>query len=216
MRASNRGIRSCWGGRTWRRRRAGQRPEHGEVGVGARGHGRSHGWARSAPGRVLSTLPCSGVSYGGSSTVCDIAGGEELSAPTVGAVRRHGRARGERGNGQGLTRGRERSSVGSGKPLQRRIDDGDLRAPEMKTTTLRSTAASSGRVRRVCSSTGSGRSSGMHSGSEGVAVAPVTASAAMGSARARAGREAEEGTGSRGGEGGLDGSGRLRGISTHG
>ena len=84
-------------------------------------------------------------------------------------VRRHERARGERGNGQGLTRGRERSSVGSGKPLQRRIDDGDLRAPEMKTTTLRSTAASSGRVRRVCSSTGSGRSSGMHSGSEGVA-----------------------------------------------
>jgi len=81
---------------------------------------------------------------------------------------------------------------------------------------LRSTAASSGRVRRVGSFTGSGRSSGMHSGSEGVAVAPVTASAAMGSARARAGREAEEGTGSRGGEGGLDGSGRLRGVSTHG
>ena len=81
---------------------------------------------------------------------------------------------------------------------------------------LRSTAASSGRVRRVCSFTGSGRSSGMHSGSEGVAVAQVTASAAMGSARARAGREAEEGTGSRGGEGGLDGSGRLRGVSTHG
>ena len=135
----------------------------------ARGHGRLHGWARSAPGMVLSTLPCSGVGYGDSSTVCDIAGGEELSAPTAGVVRRHGRARGERGNGQGLTRGRERSSVGSGKPLQRRIDDGDLRAPEMKTTTLRSTAASSGRVRRVCSSTGSGRSSGMHSGSEGVA-----------------------------------------------
>ena len=83
--------------------------------------------------------------------------------------------------------------MGSGKPLQRRIDDGDLRAPEMRTTTLRSTAASSGRVRRVCSSTGSGRSSGTHSGSEGVAVAPVTASAAMGSARALEGERAEEG-----------------------
>ena len=159
--------------RARRNRARGGGRSSGLVRVGARGHGRSHGWARSAPGRVLSTLPCSGVSYGGSSTVCVIAGGEERSAPTVGVVRRHGRARGERGNGQGLTRGRERSSVGSGKPLQRRIDDGDLRAPEMKTTTLRSTAASSGRVRRVCSSTGSGRSSGMHSGSEGVAVAPV-------------------------------------------
>ena len=78
---------------------------------------------------------------------------------------------------------------------------------------LRSTAASSGRVRRVGSFTGSGRSSGTHSGSEGVAVAPVTASAAMGSARARAGREAEEGTGSRGGEGGARESyGRVREV----
>ena len=64
-------------------------------------------------------------------------------------------------------------SASSGKLLRRRIYGGDLRAPGMKTTMLRSTAASSGRVRRVCSSTGSGRSSGMHSGSEGVAVALV-------------------------------------------
>ena len=49
----------------------------------------------------------------------------------------------------------------------------------------------------------------MHSGSEGVAVAPVTASAAMGSARARAGREAEEGTGSRGREGRCRGEGEC-------
>ena len=77
---------------------------------------------------------------------------------------------------------------------------------------LRSTAASSGRVRRVGSFTGSGRSSGTHSGSEGVAVAPVTASAAMGSARARAGREAEEGTGSRGREGRCRGRGGVRGA----
>ena len=53
----------------------------------------------------------------------------------------------------------------------------------------------------------------MHSGSEGVAVAPVTASAAMGSARARAGREAEEGTGSRGGEGRCRGRGEVRGVT---
>ena len=78
---------------------------------------------------------------------------------------------------------------------------------------LWSTAASSGRVRRVGSFTGSGRSSGMHSGSEGVAVAPVTASAAMGSARARAGREAEEGTGSRGEEGRCRGRGEVRGVT---
>ena len=78
---------------------------------------------------------------------------------------------------------------------------------------LRSTVASSGRVRRVCSFTGLGRSSGMQSGSEGVAVAPVTASAAMGSARARAGREAEEGTGSRGREGRCRGRGEVRGVT---
>ena len=153
-------------------------------------------------------MPCSGVGYGDSSTVCDIAGGKELSAPTAGVVRGHGRARGERGNGQGLTRGRERSSVGSGKPLQRRIDDGDLRAPEMKTTTLRSTAASSGRVRRVCSSTGSGRSSGMHSGSEGVAGRGVSQRSGhggfgherkeQGSERERAGRQGSGRGGSRG------------------
>ena len=77
---------------------------------------------------------------------------------------------------------------------------------------LRSTAASSGRVRRVGSFTGSGRSSGTHSGSEGVAVAPVTASAAMGSARARAGREAEEGTWSSGREGRCRGRGEVRGV----
>ena len=53
----------------------------------------------------------------------------------------------------------------------------------------------------------------MHSGSEGVAVAPVTASAAMGSARARAGREAEEGTGSRGREGRCRGRGEVRGVT---
>ena len=51
----------------------------------------------------------------------------------------------------------------------------------------------------------------MHSGSEGVVVAPVTASPVMGFARARAGREAEEGTGSRGREGRCRGRGGVRG-----
>ena len=83
----------------------------------------------------------------------------------------HAREREVSGKEEGLTADSQSSSMGSGKLLRRRIDGGDLRAPEMKTTTLRSTGASSGRVRRVCSSTGSGRSSGMHSGSEGVAVA---------------------------------------------
>ena len=43
---------------------------------------------------------------------------------------------------------RTEGSASSGKLLRRRIYGGDLRAPGMKTTTLRSTGASSGRVRR--------------------------------------------------------------------
>ena len=83
------------------------------------------------------------------------------------------RGGGEGNQGQELTAVASRRTSSSGKLLRRRIDGGDLRAAEMKTMTLRSTAASSGRVRRVCSSTGSGRSSGMRRGSEGVAVAVV-------------------------------------------
>ena len=124
------------GRRKRRRRRVWRRPELGEVGVGARGHGRSHGWARSAPGRVLSTLPCSGVSYGGSSTVCVIAGGEERSAPTARVVRGRGRARRERGNGQGLTVSSKRRSACSGRRWRRRINGGGGRSPRWKTTVM--------------------------------------------------------------------------------
>ena len=53
----------------------------------------------------------------------------------------------------------------------RRIDDDGGRSPRWKTTAMATLLASRGRVRHVCSSTGSGRSSGMRRGSEGVAVA---------------------------------------------
>ena len=110
-----------------------------------------------------------------------------------GAAIRDGTREGEvRGNVEELTEGLAEETTKSGKLWTRRIGGVDLRAPEVKTMMLRSTAASSGRVRRVGSFMGSGRSSGMPSGSEGVAVAPVTASAAMGSARAREGERAEE------------------------
>ena len=44
-----------------------------------------------------------------------MAGGEELSAPTATVVRRRGRARGERGNGQGLTVSSKSRSACSGR-----------------------------------------------------------------------------------------------------
>ena len=122
--------------RARRNRARGGGRSSGLVRVGARGHGRSHGWAHSAPGRVLSTLPCSGVSYGGSSTVCVIAGGEERSAPTARVVRGRGRARRERGNGQGLTVSSKRRSACSGRRWRRRINGDGGRSPRWKTTAM--------------------------------------------------------------------------------
>ena len=57
---------------------------------------------------------------------------------------------------QELTWGRKRSSAGSGRLLRRRIDGGDLRAPEVKTMMLRSISASSDRVRRWVAPRGQG------------------------------------------------------------
>ena len=57
---------------------------------------------------------------------------------------------------QELTWVRKRSSAGSGRLLRRRIDGGDLRAPEIKTMTLRSFSASSDRVRRWVAPRGQG------------------------------------------------------------
>ena len=71
----------------------------------------------------------------------------------------------------------------SGTLWTRRIDGVDLRAPEVKTTTLRLTGASSGRVRRVCCSTGSWWSSGTWRGSEGVAAAVVELAGGGGAVR---------------------------------
>ena len=78
-------------------------------------------------------------------------------------------------------------------------DDGGCSGPFWSCETARRTRAEQ-------------RSFGRRRGGETVAVAPVTASAAMGSARARAGREAEEGTGSRGREGRCRGRGEVRGV----
>ena len=75
----------------------------------------------------------------------------------------------------------------------RRIDDDGGRSPRWKTTAMATLLASRGRVRRVCSSTGSGRSSGMRRGSEGVAVAMGELVGGDGCVRASEREEAEEG-----------------------
>ena len=74
----------------------------------------------------------------------------------------------------------------------RRIDDDGGRSPRWKTTAMATLLASRGRVRRVCSSTGSGRSSGMRRGSEGVAVAVGELVGGDGCVRASEREEAEE------------------------
>ena len=104
--------------------------------------------------------------------------GDERGLRRVSVVGKAATTACKRENGKGekeeeLTGSWPVQTTGPGKLWTTRIYGGDLRAPEMKTTTLRSTGASSGRVRRVCSSTRSGRSSGMRRGSEGVAVAVV-------------------------------------------
>ena len=101
------------------------------------------------------------------------------------------RARGWRRNGGELTGMRQGRSAASGTLWMRRIDGVDLRAPEVKTTTLRSTGASSGRVRRVCCSTGSWRSSGTRRGSEGVAAATTNDVSALRLVRSAMGERAE-------------------------
>ena len=95
--------------------------------------------------------------------------------------------RGERGNVGELTEGLAEETTKSGKLWTRRIGGVNLRAPEVKTTMLRSAGASSGRVHRVCCSTGSWRSSGTQRGSEEVAVAAVVASDVGGDSRVREG-----------------------------
>ena len=74
----------------------------------------------------------------------------------------------------------------------RRIDDDGGRSPRWKTTVMATLLASQGRVHRVCSSTGSGRNSGMRRGSEGVAVAMGELVGGDGCVRASEREEAEE------------------------
>ena len=115
---------------------------------------------RSAPGSTVRTATRSKTGGGSSGRGSDMARRQRDSGTAEEAARGRERALGGGEEAAGLTVDRTEGSASSGKLLRRRIDGGDLRAPEMKTTTLRSTGASSGRVRRVCSSTGSGRSSG--------------------------------------------------------
>ena len=56
---------------------------YGHVRLGARGHRRSNGWVRLAPGSVLSTEKCSGASFTGCSSSGDMAGVEKLSGTTA-------------------------------------------------------------------------------------------------------------------------------------
>ncbi len=67
----------------------------GELGVGVRKHSRGRGWALWPTGGALSTAACSVAALGNRGYGGDMAGGEELSAPTVVGVRGRKRVRGE-------------------------------------------------------------------------------------------------------------------------
>ena len=67
------------------------------------GHVRSHGWSLSTRGGAASVAVGSDACLHGRSRGGNMTGGEKLSAPMATMVRRRGRARGERGKGQGLT-----------------------------------------------------------------------------------------------------------------
>ena len=67
----------------------------GELGVGVRKHSRGCGWVLWPPGGALSTAACSVAALGNRGYGDDMAGGEELSAPTVVGVRGRKRVRGE-------------------------------------------------------------------------------------------------------------------------
>ena len=73
----------------------GSRRSSGELGVGVRKHSRGCGWVLWPPGGALSTAACSVAALGNGVYGGDMAGGEELSAPTVVGVRGRKRVRGE-------------------------------------------------------------------------------------------------------------------------
>ena len=103
--------------------------------TGATEHGVKIWWVCSDPGSALSAAVGSDACLHGSSRSGDMTDGEELSAPMATVARRRGRARGERGKGQGLTAipaeattrpGRGRSSrilgeIASGQRLKTRL-----------------------------------------------------------------------------------------------
>ena len=67
----------------------------GELGVGVRELGRRQRGVLRPPGVALSTAACSVAALGNGGYGGDMAGGEELSAPTVVGVRGRKRVRGE-------------------------------------------------------------------------------------------------------------------------
>ena len=148
-------------------------------------------WWLRAPGEARGTTTRAGAAGLGSGHGDLMVGGEKLVAMVGEAARAWKRRECARGKEQELTEMRQGRSAASGTLWTRRIDGVDLRAPEVKTTTLRSTGASSGRVRRVCCSTGSWRSSGTRRGSEGVAAATANGVGALRLVRSAMGERAE-------------------------
>ena len=97
----------------WSRAHGGGRSS-GELGVGVREHSRGCGWVLWSPGGVLSTTVCSVAALGNGGYGGDMAGGEELSAPTDSIATRCKRGRGERGKIPVLTVNSQSRLVGSG------------------------------------------------------------------------------------------------------
>ena len=102
----------------------------------ARLHNRTWGWPRSTRGDVLSAVVSSGASLHGRGHGGDMAGGEELSAPMAMVVRGRGRARGEGETVAELTAVAGERTASSGKGWSERGGEGDLRWPELRTSSV--------------------------------------------------------------------------------
>jgi len=121
----------------------------GALGFGVREHGRRQGGVLRPPGGALSTYVCSVAALGNGGHGGDMAGGEELSAPTGIDVRGRKRARGEGETTQKLTAGAAVASASSGRHRSEQSIEGDLRRPAVETKTVASFQASRGCVLRL-------------------------------------------------------------------
>ena len=84
----------------------------------------------------------------GRSRCGDMAGGKEQSAPMATVARRRGRARGERGKGQGLTAIPVEATTRPGRGWSSRIHAGELQWQTMKKMEMALMQSLSGRLAR--------------------------------------------------------------------